>query len=485
MSEFLSLARSSARLLAAIARPAAARACAATLALTVVLVASTAAAPPKPVVRSAVTADSLLGTPPGPTRDKAIAEWAAKASSDDLAWLLRRPAGALGVVELTLLDAALKLTGTGADRAERRQRWLARRAMVAPRVLKKGEQPLPALAALRPDASVFTVGSLLPDSGEYAGYTRSVRTALAEGLRHARSAGAYALKLDTLGTGDSDPSRLAEGFARLAPRCDVIVGELLSVPTLSLATAANASGIVVVSPTATDERIGGMAPRVFAVGPGPRERARTLADAVIGRDAASVAILGSSAAVQGAFAGAFAAEVTARGGRVVRREAARTSSSDAAQQAVSLKASGATVLFWDGPARDAETLLRALAAEGVSLRFCGSPTLSPDGMRPTARMLLEGVTWVAEDWRLPEPVRARLDSLARAGGARPGSLWTRGYLAGRAIAAAVDRGARTSGEVAEFLRTRSIGGTLDPSISSATLPVFVVRNGKAVEFTGR
>ncbi len=472
--------RSDAGPAAAIARPAIAVACAAGLALVAALAAPAAAAPAKLEVRSATTADSLLGTPASAARDKAITAWAARASSDDLAWLLRRPLGTLGAVEVPLLDAAL--ARTGAERTERRQRWLARRAVVVPRTLKKGEVALPALTALRPDASVFTVGSLLPDSGDYAGYTRAVRAALAEGLRHGRPAGARVLALDTLGTGDSDPARLAAGYAKLAPRCDVIVGELLSVPTLSLATAAHAAGVVVVSPTATDERIGGLGPRVFVVGPGPRERAHALAEAVLGRDATSVAITGSATAVHGAFADAFAVEVTARGGRVVRREPARTAASEAKQQAVSLKASGATVLFWDGPARDAETMLRALAGEGASLRLCGGPALAPDGMRTAARPLLEGVAWVAEDWRLPEPIRAHLDSLARASGGRPGSLWTRGYLAGHAIAAAVDRGARTPGELAELLRGRSPAGTLDPAIAATSLPVFIVKNGRPQEF---
>ena len=464
--------------------PAAARhavllACASALALGLSPEPAAAAPPAKLVVRTVSQADSLLGTPASAARDKALTEWSRLAAPEDLAWLFRRPAGSFGGVEVALLDAALARTGP--ERAERRQRWLARRAIVAPRTLKKGEAPLPSLAALRPDASVFTVGSLLPDSGEYASYTRAVRAALVEGLRHGRPAGARALTLDTLGTGDSDPARLAEGFARLSARCDVVVGELLSVPTLSLATAASAAGVVVVSPTATDERIGGMGPRVFAVGPGPRERARTLADAVLGREPAIVAITGAATSVQGALANAFAAEVTARGGRIVRREPARTQDREATQQAIAIKSSGATVLFWDGPSRDAEALLRALASQGVSLRLCGAPTLAPEAMRANVRPLLEGVVWVAEDWRLPEPERSHLDSLARATGSRAGSLWTRAYLAGRAIATAVDRGARTPGEVADQLRGRAASGTLDPALSGTTLPVFTVRSGRTVE----
>jgi hypothetical protein len=37
----------------------------------------------------------------------------------------------------------------------------------------------------------------------------------------------------------------------------------------------------------------------------------------------------------------------------------------------------------------------------------------------------------------------------------------------------VDRGARTPGELSEILHGRAPAGTLDPAITSITLPVFV------------
>src|SRR5262249_41491497 len=163
---------------------------------------------------------------------------------------------------------------------------------------------------------------------------------------------------------------------------DVLVGELLSGPTTSLATAATAMGMTLISPTATDERIGRVGPAIFQVGPAAASRARRLADAVLGHETHAVTIVGSPAGIH------RAAEVTARGGRIVRREAVRAGAAELSQQAAGLKASGADVLLWDGAARDAESLVRALAAAGASLRVCGGPTLAPDGMRANTRALL-------------------------------------------------------------------------------------------------
>jgi len=435
-----------------------------------------------PAPHTLAQAESLASTPSTAARDRALTDWARKASANDLAWMLRLTPVELGGAEAGLLDAAI--ANTPPSRSSLRQRWLARRLLV-PSHAHKGDPVVPDLAALRPFASVFRVAVILPDSGEYAVYGSTVRAAFRAGLARGRARDALPIAIDSLGTHDSDPARVSAAFVDAAQRSDVIVGELLSGPTAALATAATAAGMTLVSPTATDDRIGRIGPGVFRVGPAAASRARRLADAVLGHDAHAVAILGSPAGIQGAFADAFAAEVTARGGRVVRREAVRASAADLSQQAKSLKASGADVLFWDGAARDAESLVRALATAGASMRVCGTPTLAPEGMRSNVRALLEGVTWVAEEWRLPAEVRAYVDSLPAPGLLRSSALRIRGFLAGRVVAAAIDAGARTASEVADRLRHHdaalAAAGLLECEREGATLPVFEVRKGKAVE----
>jgi ABC-type branched-subunit amino acid transport system substrate-binding protein len=437
--------------------------------------------PPRSGLRSTADAESLLAAMPTRAGLRALADWARRAELDDLLWVLRQPVAGARDGELALVDAALARTPAG--RGELRQRLLARRAAAA--APRRGEPPLPRLDALRPWASAWRVASILPDSGEYAGHSRVLRAALAAGLEWRRAPGARPLVFDTLGTGESEPARVAAAFDRAVARSDLVLGELLSVPTQALATAAVASGVVLVSPTATDERIGRIGPRVFQVGPGPAARARALAEVVLGSSARRVAIVGSAAGMRSAFADAFATEAIARGGRVVRREPARGMGRESLAQAASIKAAEAEVLLWDGPARDAETLVRALAGEGAAVRVCGGPALSPDGMRPAARGLFEGVTWVADDWRLGAAARAHVDSLAARTGTRVGSLWTRGFLAGRLVAAAIDGGARTPNELARALRagdaTLAQGNVLDAPREGATLPVYVVRGGRAVE----
>jgi hypothetical protein len=61
----------------------------------------------------------------------------------------------------------------------------------------------------------------------------------------------------------------------------------------------------------------------------------------------------------------------------------------------------------------------------------------------------------------------------------------RGFLAARSLAAAIDAGARTRGELAEGLRNpdreRRAGGWLDVSAAGGVLPVFTLVRSRAVE----
>ncbi|MCE9626322.1 MAG: ABC transporter substrate-binding protein [Candidatus Eisenbacteria bacterium] len=434
--------------------------------------------------RSVLEADSLVRTVANPARDRFLAEWAKRASMNELVWLLRRPASELGSAEPVLLDAALAQCAPA--RTSLRDCLLARRALAVPqKPARKGEPVWPSLAALRPYASVYRVAVITPDLGEYGGIGPVLRAALLEGLHAGRAPGALAFAMDSAGTGDSDPVLVAAAAESLFARSDVIVGELLSPPTTSLATAARVSGHTLVSPTATDERIGRMGPQVFQLGPSAALRGRRLATRMSeGSPTPVIAVLGSRASLAAPFASAFTAEARERTGREIAQHVLPQDPAAIAALARTVKGSNASVLMCDASARELEPLVRALASEGASVRMCGGTALAPEGFRASARPLLEGVTYIDDGWRLPAADRSRLDSLAVATGTRAGSVWTRGWLVGRAIARAVDGGACTAHEVADALRKGDAWlaerGFLDVSPEGATLPLYTVHNGRSI-----
>lgn len=447
----------------------------------------TRAAPGKP--RTARDADSLAATPPTVARDRALTGWARHARLAELLYLLRRPPQQLGGAEAALVDAALDRTPP-MQRALTR-RLIVRRALADPHADRRSLGALAPYAGelgLRPFASAFRVAALLPDSGDYRDYGRAVTLGVACGLAQAGAGGALPLELEVHGTGDSGPGRVAAALDSAAEGAGAVVGELLSGPTLALAVGTRLLGLSLFSPTATDEGVGAAGSNVFQVGPSGLQRGAVLARAVLAGEPRRVALLLSSVAERGSFAAGFAAAAAGLGSTVEWRESYAPGNGDFRATARTLKAKGIQVVFWDGEAREAETLLRQLAGERVNVRVCGGQALDPADYHAETRALLEGVQYVADDWRLPAASQAVLDSLVRMQGVeRANSLHVRGYLAARLIASAVANGALCPEEITTSLAGR-VGadpylhrrGFIDWRPDEATLPVFTVTRGRAV-----
>lgn len=425
--------------------------------------------------------EALLAQAPSSARTKALSAWLKGASLDPLLRLLRLDATRLGPDEGAIAEAAFRLAPRASS--DLRRRLAARMQLALAESGRRTERDPADLRMLRPRQSVWRVGVLLPDRGDYAGYAVSVREALAAGI--ASGAPGEPFVLEEHGTGDSEPARAAAALDTAAATCGVIVGELLSEATFALAAGTRIAALPLVSPTATDEAIGTAGPQVFQVGPASQRRGEALARAVLGEKFRKVAIFTSSAVARGALVTAFAAAAESLGATIVRRDVYPPGGGDFRAFARGMRTFGADVLFWDGDTREAVTLLRQLGAEGVSVRVCGGTALAPDQFHAGEKVLLEGVTYVADDWRLAPAQQAIVDSLAAARGEHAGALWTRGFLSGRRIAAAVAAGARTPAEMSARLASRDpelrAHGFLDVSAEGATLPVWTIQRGRAVE----
>jgi ABC-type branched-subunit amino acid transport system substrate-binding protein len=423
-------------------------------------------------------ADSLASLAPDRDRDRALSEWAKGADLAELLFVLRRPAATLGGSEAPLLEAALA-RAPGA-RAALRQR-LALRLAAADRARAGSAWRSLAGVTLLPmfaRASAHRVAVLLPDSGEYVAEARALRSGLAAGL--APTAARLPVEIMDLATGDDSPDRVAGAFVRAAEVCAVIVGGLQPPSTAALATAARATGLPLIAPGAGGDALGSIGPGVFQVGPSGLQRGRVLARAVLASGARRVGVLsaGESPLVEG-----FAAEVA-----VLKAATYAPGTPDLSREIREFKSLGVDLLLWDGEARDAETLLRQLAQEKWSVPICGGAELDPERHHAQIRPLLEGVTFVGEDWQLPASTQSVLDSMARAAGEEhAGPLVARGYLAGRLISEAVTSGALAPEELAAAFGARLVAdpdlrgrGFVEWTPAEATLPVFTVTRGRAV-----
>jgi hypothetical protein len=232
-------------------------------------------------------ADALAASHGGSSGDL-LGKWAAKASLAEILYVLRRAPGELGEAEAPLVEEALRKAAS--DRHALRARLVARLTMVAPRQFKKQLDLLAEGGAAPPRvrASVFRVAALLPGTGSYETYGRAVRLGLQYGLAEGRAANEPPIELRFWPTGDDDPGRTAAALDSALETCAVVVGELLSVPTMSIATGARIARAVVVSPTAPTRTWAKSGPACSRSVPRPRAaRPRSLAPAARDRRAVS------------------------------------------------------------------------------------------------------------------------------------------------------------------------------------------------------
>ncbi|HTO90522.1 MAG TPA: ABC transporter substrate-binding protein [Candidatus Sulfotelmatobacter sp.] len=441
-----------------------------------------------PPALDAHAADSLSTRRPAGATRKSLERWAQSASLSDLMWILRRDPAELGEVGPMLAAAAYR--HVPADRAALRQRlWVrldeASRKSIGHR--SGGGPPASEASATlaRPLASVFRVAAILPDSGDYADFARELRIGLDAGLASIPAPGGHTPELELWSTGNDHPARCAAALDQASRHCGVLVGELLSVNTIALATGARLLDLPLISPTATDEAIGTVGPGVFQIGPSGWSRGAALARSLVDKPGLRVGALISGGLERNAFALGFGAEAESLGGAQVWMQGYPPGTTFRDEvRAMGMQRLDA--LLWDGESREAETLLRELARQKVSVRLCGGEELSPERMHAESRLLLDGVRIVADEWRLPSDQQAALDSIVAARGeSRSTGIHVRGWLAGRAIAEALASGALCPEEVAAALAARCGAGPwlashrfLDVFREGATLPLVEVSHGK-------
>lgn len=434
-------------------------------------------------------ADALAARPDDRDARRVLGRWMRDASLSELLYVLRRSGAELGRNESDLVGAALKRTADGRPALLRhlRLRMAAADPDRARRMLGEvGRDPGPLLTRAR--ASVFNVGVLLPHEGPYAAYARSLRIGIEAGAAYENARGGIPVTIRDWNTGDDDPARSAAVLDSASRESAVLIGELLSVPTLALATGARAMRLPLVSPTATDEAVGRAGNTVFQVGPSGYHRGQTLGRTIAAGGPRRVAVLVSSERGTRPFHVGFTNAIEAAGGMVVWRDVHAPGNRDFRAAAKRLGIENVEWVFFDGEPDEAAALLRELQRQALNLRVCGGAALSPEQQHATTADLLEGARFVAEDWVLQPNLEAPLDSLvAGAGEGETNELHVRGFLAGRLVAAAVRGRALCAEEMTASLHTRVRGepylverGFLDWSAEGASLPVFEVRRGESV-----
>jgi ABC-type branched-subunit amino acid transport system substrate-binding protein len=268
----------------------------------------------------------------------------------------------------------------------------------------------------------------------------------------------------------------------------LLVGEILSANTAPLAAATQVLDAILISPSATNERLATLGDGVFQLHIGPATSASALARhlaAVAPR--ASVAMLVARTREDSTLAAAVAKACDFAAVRVVGTERVRELEADLTKPLQSLRGKKPTALVLIGPPRLMGVAGAQLPSAWPDARVFGFHSLDPEELVPEARQGLEGAVYFLSDYALDG---APADSFAaryrRAHKEAPTRMSVRGYLTGLAIARAVESGAIHASSLREALRTQLYPGDEDRRLR-ALKPVVAafperlsIRGGKGV-----
>jgi len=267
----------------------------------------------------------------------------------------------------------------------------------------------------------------------------------------------------------------------------ILIGELFSANTAPLAAASQVVGAVLISPSATNERLAILGDAVFQLHLANSLLAESLLRGFsTPNPRGSVGLLVANTPEDSTRAEAVVGACKTLGIPVAGKEVVPADAVDLTRALTSLREKRASALVLLAPARLSAIAAAQLGSAWPKVRVFGFDGLDPTGMNPEARTALEGATYVASDYVLTGAVR---DSFAtryqHAYGEPPTRMSVRGYLVGLAVARGIERGSLNASMLREALRAQVYDSedgrklrALRPAVSTEP-ERFVIHSGKA------
>ncbi|HET9251073.1 MAG TPA: ABC transporter substrate-binding protein, partial [Candidatus Eisenbacteria bacterium] len=236
----------------------------------------------------------------------------------------------------------------------------------------------------------------------------------------------------------------------------LLVGEILSANTAPLAAATQVLDAVLISPSATNERLAILGEGVFQLHIGPQTSASALARHLAGvAPRATAGILVARTREDSTLAAEVAKACDFAAIRIVGTERVKETEADLTKELKALQSKKPTALILIGPPRLMGIAGAQLPTTWPGARVFGFHSLDPEELDPEARQGLEGAVFFLSDYALDgapaDSFRARYQ---RAHKAEPTRMSVRGYLTGLAIARAVESGAINASTLREGLRAQ-------------------------------
>ena len=348
--------------------------------------------------------------------------------------------------------------------------------------------PLDSLALRRAATGLVRVGVVIPLTGKFNRYGKTFAQGLRLSVEEHNRDWAPNVSL-VLYDSEGDPlvgARKARWLLR-DHGVSVIIGELFSANTAPLAAASQVVGAVLISPSATNERLAILGDAVFQLHLGNS----LLAQALLRRFAAEspkapVALLVANTPDDSTRADAVVGACKALGLPVAGREVVATDAVDLTRALTSLREKRAAALVLVTPPRLSGMAGAQLAGVWPKARVFGFDALDPSTLNGEAKAALEGATYVVAEYVLTGAARDSFETrYQHAYGEPPTRMSVRGYLVGLAVARGIERGSLNASMLREALRAQ-VYDSDDGRALRALRPVvtaeperLVIRSGKA------
>ena len=348
--------------------------------------------------------------------------------------------------------------------------------------------PLDSLSLRRAATGLVRIGVVIPLTGRFERYGKTFVQGLRLSIEEHNRDWAPNLSL-ILYDSEGDPlvgARKARWLLR-DHGVSVIIGELFSANTAPLAAASQVVGAVLISPSATNERLAILGDAVFQLHLGNSLLAQALLRPFAAASPkAKLGLLVASTPDDSAKAEAVVSTCKSLGLEVAGKEVVPENAVDLTRALTSLREKGATALVLVAPPRLAGIAVVQLAGNWPKARVLGFDELDPSGQNAEARAALEGATYVAADYALTGAPRDSFETrYQRAYSEAPTRMSVRGYLVGLAVARGIERGSLNAAMLREALRAQ-VYDSDDGRALRALRPLvtaeperLVIRSGKA------
>ena len=340
------------------------------------------------------------------------------------------------------------------------------------------------------NAASSTIGVILPLTGEAASYGEDCRRGLELAMESLPLPTRQTVKL-VFEDSKADPKTAVSAFNKLAniDKVVAVVGDMFSSTTLAIAPLAQQAHILLLSPTAADEKIPATGDYVFSIYPPAPWEGKFMASRMEAAELENVVVLYQNQAAAVSIAESFAATVKARGGKVALMDSI-TEDKSGYRSLIDKTAAIHPSAIYISAYKDPVAQLVMLGREaGLNVRYVTQSSLFDEKVLADYSGKLEGVVLSGPFFDAASKQVAIADFSAKyqAKFGKPPSVWAAyGYDAVNMVVYALDRAQKEGGAPKDKLPNQVFNGLTgkttiraDRSVDKEMI-VYIVQNNRFV-----